>query len=74
MNWPTRIAEIRRAGFTYQAIADACGMSKGQVHDLGSGKVKDVLYCSGEKLVQMHKKALRKPAAMRAQRKTKAEV
>lgn len=59
MNWQKLIEELRACGLTFQAIADAAGMSKGAVHDLLTGKGKTVVYETGVLLVAFHKKQMR---------------
>lgn len=61
MNWPNLIEIILSRGFTLQEIADECGFaSKGAVHDLKSGQSATCSYERGQKLIEMHKKAMRR--------------
>jgi predicted DNA-binding protein YlxM (UPF0122 family) len=59
MDWPKIIARLREH-YTLQEIADRCDMSKGGVHDLGSGHAKSVIYERGVKLVDMHRRLRRR--------------
>ncbi len=64
MNWKKIIADLRRV-YTLQQIADAVGMSKGGVHDLGSGEAASVIYERGVKLVDLHRRSRQKIARTR---------
>lgn len=60
MDWKTLIADLLALGQTYQQIGDACGMSKGHVHDLKSGRHDDVMWTRGEKLRKLHARFMRR--------------
>lgn len=62
MDWKLIITDLHRELGGYQQIADQAGMSKGAVHDLGSGRAKSVMYETGCKLVDMHRRVMRKAA------------
>ena len=66
MNWKSLIQDLRDRGYTYQQIADNVAMSRGAVHDLHTGRVNSVLYEAGARIVELHKKAARAAARMRA--------
>lgn len=63
-NWKTLIAEMREhdKNLTLQEIADATGMSKGAVHDLVTGRGKQVLYDTGMQLMDFYKRVMRRKA------------
>lgn len=60
MDWKQLIADLVALGQTYQQIGDACGMSKGHVHDLKTGRHDDVLWARGEKLRKLHARLMRR--------------
>lgn len=64
MNWSKIISELAES-MTLQQIADTCGLaSKGHVHDIKTGKQKQVYYEAGCRLLAMHKKVMRRKARM----------
>jgi hypothetical protein len=67
MNWHNIIAELQAAGWTLEAIAHECGFaSKGHVHDLKTGHQKSCGFEAGIKLVELHKREMRKKARREA--------
>lgn len=61
MNWPEKIEQILSRGYTLKQIADECGFaSKGAVHDLKSGESATCNYERGERLLRLHRKAMRR--------------
>lgn len=59
IDWPAVVRDLKQA-HTYQEIGDACGMSRGAVFDLGSGRSSSPLYEAGAVLVGMHRKVRRR--------------
>jgi hypothetical protein len=59
MNWKQIISDLR-SRLTFQAIGDSVGMTKGQVHDLGKGNAKSVMYETGVALVKLHRRIQRR--------------
>ncbi len=53
MNWKSLIEELQAAGFTQTEIADYVGKSQAWVSSLSLGKVADVRYSDGAKLLSM---------------------
>lgn len=71
MNWIQLIADIRACSLTYEDIKKGCGFaSRGHVHDLAHGKQAKVLWEPGDKLIKMHKRVMRRAAAIRARSNT----
>ena len=67
MNWTAIITDLQGNGFTLERIAQKSGMaSKGHVHDLKSGAQKTIPYEVGCKLVELHRRTLRKAARQAA--------
>lgn len=60
VNWPTIIADLEKH-MSHSQIAEAVGMSgSGHVHNLKSGRQKTVTYDVGCRLVELHRKVMRK--------------
>lgn len=53
MNWKSLIEELQAAGFTQTEIAEYVGKSQAWVSSLSLGKVSDVRYSDGAKLLAM---------------------
>lgn len=60
MDWKSIITDIRSRKITLQEIATQSGMSRGQVHDLITGRGKTVVYETGVKLIELHKRTMRR--------------
>jgi hypothetical protein len=61
MNFQTIITEILERGYTLKAIADRCGLaSAGHVHDLKTGRQKNVSFTAGTLLCNLHQSAMRR--------------
>lgn len=60
MNWNQVISDLLAAGYTLDEIAKECGMARkssvSSLHKSGG----DALYRNGVRLVQMHRKVMRK--------------
>ncbi|MDD3965313.1 MAG: hypothetical protein PHD99_04695 [Candidatus Moranbacteria bacterium] len=62
MNWKKLMQELLKFK-TLQQIADECGLaSKGHAHDILSGRQKSVHYEAGLRLVELHRKLMRRAA------------
>ena len=61
MDWKCIIADLQKAGNTLAVIAKECGFaSAGTVHDLKTGLSATCSYERGHKLLEMHKRVMRK--------------
>ena len=58
--WTNIIKEIESFGLTQRAIADACGVTQGFVSQLKNGRCKDIKSLTGQKLLALHKREMRK--------------
>lgn len=64
MDWQRIVLDILARGYVLREIAEECGFaSPGAVHDLKSGAQTTCQYERGAKLLLMHKRALKQPAA-----------
>jgi hypothetical protein len=62
MDWKQLIADLRAKGLTLRQIGETAGMSTSGVHDLANGRSKSVMYETGLRLVQLHRRAKRRKA------------
>lgn len=66
MNFAKLLRDINETGMSLQAIADYCGLaSRGHVHDIMTGRQAHVYYEPGAKIIELHKREMRKSKQQR---------
>jgi DNA transposition AAA+ family ATPase len=60
MDWKNTIADLQHSGLTQAQIAKEIGVGQSTVAELLSGAQKDVKWAIGNRLMALHKKALKR--------------
>jgi transcriptional regulator with XRE-family HTH domain len=59
MNWKTLIADLIARDFVQTKIAEECGVAQSTISGLASGITKSPSFDLGQKLLALHKRAMR---------------
>lgn len=62
MDWKQLFSDLAKAGLTQTRIGEAVGISQCYVSELASGKKGEPRYSVGKRLVELHRKTVRKGA------------
>jgi hypothetical protein len=66
MNWKLLVNELMAAGVTQVQIAQECRCAQSSISDLRSGAIEHPRFEIGAKLVELHKKAIRRTKTAKA--------